>query len=195
MQKSTSVAVLLMLAVSVLAMPQAVAPRPSPEFAFDEPSGQTTLLSSFKGKVVVIEFLFLRSQHCVRLAETLNKLNSELGARGFQPIAIAFPAPGSNATGPLVTDFAQYLKLTYPAGYTTKENVDSYFGRTGNQMLAIPQIVVIDRAGVIRAQSGLQYDPNLENHDSLRNLLESLLKESPPADRTKRPAPAPRSRR
>jgi hypothetical protein len=47
---------------------------------------------------------------------------------------------------------------------------------------------VIDRAGVIRAQSGSQYNPNLENHDSLRNIVESLLKESPPADSARKPA-------
>jgi peroxiredoxin len=194
MQKCTSVAVLLMLVAS-LARPQAVVPRQSPEFTIYEPSGKTTLLSSFKGKVVVIEFLFLKSQHCLRLAQTLNKLNSELGGRGLQPIAIAFPAPGSDANGPMVSTFIQYFKLTYPVGYATKESVDSYFGRTGNQILGIPQVVVIDRTGIIRAENGVRYDPNLENHDSLRNLLESLLKESPPADSTKRPAPASKSQR
>ena len=195
MQKFTSLAVVLMLAASALAVPQAVVPRQSPEFTIHEPSGKTMLLSSFKGKVVVIEFLFLKSQHCVRVAQTLNQLNSELGARGFQPMAIAFPAPGSDANGPLVASLGQFYKFTYPVGYASKENVDNYLGRTGNQLLGIPQVVVIDRAGVIRAQTGPQYDPNLESHDSLRNLLESLLKESPPADSTKKPAPASKRRR
>jgi peroxiredoxin len=158
-----------------------VAPRLSPDFAITAPSGKTTPLSSFKGKVVVIEFLFLRSPHCLQLAQTLNKLNSELGARGLQPIAIAFPAPGSDANASLVDSFTQYFKLTYPVGYTTKQSVDAYFGRTGNQLLRIPQVVVIDRAGFIRAQSGMKYDPRLEDHDSLRNLLESLLNENTPA--------------
>jgi peroxiredoxin len=193
MQRVKSIIVLLALAVFAVAATSV--PRKSPEFAITEPSGKTMLLSSFKGKVVVIEFLFLKSQHCLRVAQTLNTLNGELGARGFQPIAIAFPAPASDANGPMVTDFVQSLKLTYPAGYTTKQNVDTYFGRTGNEMLGIPQVVVIDRAGIIRAQNGPQYNPNLENHDSLRNLLEGLLKESPPADSTKKPAPASKGQR
>lgn len=45
----------------------------------------------------------------------------------------------------------------------------------GKETLNIPQIVVIDKAGVIRAQNGGQYDPNLENENSLRSLLLGLL--------------------
>ncbi|HJX84678.1 MAG TPA: TlpA disulfide reductase family protein [Candidatus Angelobacter sp.] len=180
-QKLKSTFLALVLMTPALALPPDPIPRKSPEFTITEPSGKTILLSSLKGKVVVIEFLFLKSVHCMHMAQTLNTLNSELGARGLQSIAIAFPAPSSDANGPMVTDFVQSLKLTYPVGYTTKENVDRYFGRTGNEMLGIPQVVVIDRAGIIRAQNGPRYNPILENHDSLRNLLEALLKESPPA--------------
>jgi peroxiredoxin len=195
LQKSKPVATLLILAASALATPQAASPRPSPDLVITAPSGQTTSLSSFRGKVVVLEFFFLRSPHCLELAQTLNKLNTELGPRGLQPVAVAFPAPGSDANGPMVTSMVDYYKLTYPVGFTSKQSVDTYFGRSGNQLLRIPQIVVIDRAGFIRAQSGLKYDPVLENHDSLRNLLENLLNENPAAGGPKRSAPASRSQR
>src|SRR5439155_5360544 len=99
----------LALAISALAMPPV--PRKSPEFTIVEPSGKQTLLSSFKGKVVVIEFLFIQSPHCLRVAQTMNKLQNELGPRGFQPVGIAF---GPDATGPMVTYLVDYLKLTYP---------------------------------------------------------------------------------
>ncbi len=114
-----------------------------------------------------------------------------LGPRGFQPVAIAFPAPGSDANGPLVTYMVDYFKLTYPVGYTDSENVDKYLGRGKDDVLNIPQIVVIDRAGVIRAQSGGRPgNPKLENEDSLRTLVESLLSENrPPASRPTRAAP------
>ncbi len=191
MQKLTFIAVLMILAASTLASPPALVPRKSPEFTIYEPSGKTTMLSSFKGKVVVIEFLFIKSAHCLRVAKTMNKLNQELGPRGFQPVAIAFPAPGSDANGPLVTYMVDYFKLTYPVGYTDSEDVDKYLGRGKDDVLNIPQIVVIDRAGVIRAQSGGRPgNPKLENEDSLRTLVESLLSENrPPANRPTRAAP------
>jgi hypothetical protein len=46
--------------------------------------------------------------------------------------------------------------------------------------LAIPQLVVIDRAGMIRATTGDRTNPNLEDENSLRTLIDGLLKETVP---------------
>lgn len=174
--KFTPIGLAFVLAASTLGIPSTTVPRKSPEFTINQPSGKTTLLSSYKGKVVMMEFLFLRSAKCLELAKTMNKLNQELGPRGFQPVAIAFPAPQSDANGPLVSYMVDYLKLTYPVGYTNKENVDRYLGRQQRDMLRIPQVVIIDRAGMIRAQTGLD-NPQLEDENSLRTLIDGLLKE------------------
>ena len=180
MRRLASIVVLLVMAAGALAPPPALVPRKSPEFSINEPSGKTTLLSSFKGKVVVLEFLFIKSAHCLRVAQTMNKLQKDLGSRGFQPVAIAFPAPGSDANGPLVGYMADSLKLTYPVGYSNSQDVDKYLARGKSDVLNIPQVVVIDRAGMIRAQSGGRPgDPKLENEDSLRTLLDGLLSEKP----------------
>jgi len=169
------------IALFTLAGPTAAAPpvpRQSPDFIINEPSGKIAQLSSYRGKVVVIEFFFIRSPKCLTLAQTINKLHRELGPRGFQPVAIAF---GPDAGQPLVSQMVQYFKLTYPVGYASPDEVDKYLDRQGNEILNIPQVVAIDRAGVIRAQSGAKgSDPRLENEDALRTLIESLLKEGPP---------------
>jgi peroxiredoxin len=165
------------LSIPALSVPPAAVPRKSPDFTIYEPSGKVTQLSSLRGKVVVIEFLFIRSKHCMDVIQTLNQLNQELGPRGFQPIAVAF---NKGDTGTLVNRMEQYFKLTFPVGYTSAENVDAFFGRMGNERLNIPQIVVIDRTGAIRAQNGAKYDQNLENAASLRTLLDALLKENGP---------------
>ncbi len=124
---------------------------------------------------MVIEFFFIRSPKCLRLAQTMNKLHGELGARGFQPIAIAF---GPDADKALLAQMAQHFKLTYPVGYASADDVDKYLVRQENEILNIPQVVAIDRAGVIRAQSGGKGgDPTLENEDSLRKLIDGLLKD------------------
>ena len=193
MKRLASIIALLVVAAMALAVPSPL-PRKSPEFTIYEPSGKTTLLSSFKGKVVIIEFLFIRSPKCLELAQTLNKLNQEMGPRGLQAVAIAFPAPGSDANGPLVANMVDYFKLTYPVGYTNPSNVDKFLDRAKNDILQIPQVVVIDRAGMIRAQSGGRPgNPQLENEDSLRTLLDGLLKENPPPDTPGKPASAPKA--
>jgi peroxiredoxin len=186
MRKLTSLVLLFLMMSAKAAVPSASGPRKSPEFTINEPSGQQVLLSSFKGKVVMIEFFFVRSEKCLNLTQTMNKLNTELGGRGFQPIAIAFPAPHSDANGPLVGHVADYLKLTYPVGYTKKEDVDQYLSRGEKELLRIPQVVIIDRAGMIRAQTG-GHEGNLKLEDEayLRTLLDGLLKEGVSAGATK----------
>lgn len=182
-----SIVALLAVATANLAAPSASVPRKSPEFAINEPGGKTIMLSSFKGKIVVIEFLFLPSQHCLRLAATLNKLYGELGSRGLQPVGIAFGRDADAANTYLTT---QTLKLTYPVGYARANDVDSYLARGKDEILNIPQIVVIDRMGMIRAQSGPRPgDPKLESEDSLRTLLQGLLNENPETVPAKQPSP------
>jgi len=174
----TSLILFFLMVASATAVSSASIPRKSPEFIITESSGKRVPLSSFKGKVVMIEFLFLKSPKCLSLATTMNKLGADLGARGFQPIAVAFPAPGSGASGPLVGYMVDYFKLNYPVGYADKNEVDQYLSRAQREVLRIPQVVIIDRAGMIRAQTGgRDGNPRLEDEDFLRKMLDSLLKE------------------
>ena len=160
------------------------APRKPPELTISEPSGKQTSLSSLRCKVVVIEFLFLNSEHCFRVARTLNSLQGEMGTRGLQSIGVVF---GPHSDEQHVVYTKDYLKLAYPLGFTTTANVDTFLGRAGNEILNIPQVVVIDRAGTIRASSGRRPgDPKLENEEKLRDLIEALLKEEVPTARTKK---------
>lgn len=152
-------------------------PRKSPDLTFRDPAGNQTSLSNFKDKVVLVEFLVMDCPHCVRVTQTVNKLYNELGPRGFQAIGIAFDNP---VNGPLVAYFAQYFKITFPVGYTSSDKVDTYLGRPVMQQFQVPQIVVIDGKGVIRAQSHPTGETNLEDETYLRNLIETLLREGSP---------------
>jgi len=174
--------VLLILVGSTLGMSSGVVPRKSPEFSISRPGGAGLLLSSFEGKVVIMEFLFIRSEHCLRVARTLNKLYAEPGLKGFQPVGVVFDPPNTPSTGPqFIAAVAESLKLAFPVGYASKDSVDNYLGRARNEILNIPQVVVIDRTGTIRALSGGRGgDPALEDEGSLRKLIESLLRESAP---------------
>lgn len=180
MQKLVSLATLLALGVPAVAV--LPVPRRSPEFEIVEPSNKHALLSSFKGKVVLIEFLMTNCPHCQRVSRTISKLHQELGPRGFQPVGIAFE-PG--VTERMVTGFVRQFGVTYPLGYSTPEAVDSYLSRSTMERLMVPQIVVIDREGVIRAQNGAKGDPLLENQIYLHNLIDSLLKEGAQAGKMK----------
>lgn len=180
MQKSMSAIVIFILAAATAGSE----PRKAPELSFYDRSGKALSLSSFKGKVIILEFLFVRSMHCARVAQTLNKLSNDLSSRGVQSLGVAFSAPQSEADAVTVENFIQSLRLAYPVGYTNKEDVDKFLERGKYDVLTIPQVVIIDRAGVIRAQSGARPgDPKLEDENSLRALLDVLLKETPPQEK------------
>src|SRR5258708_22182655 len=148
--------------------------RDSPEFTIVDPSGNATALSSFKGQVVVIEFLLIQCPSCLRVAQTINKLYGEMGGRGFRPTGIAFD---NGISEPAVRSFVQLLKINYPVGYATSDQVDRYLGRAIMVRFQVPQVVVIDRAGVIRAQSRPSGEVNLTDEAYLRNLVGELLDE------------------
>jgi peroxiredoxin len=152
-------------------------PRKSPELVISEPSGKQISLSNFRGRVVVVEFVLTNCPHCMRVAKMISKLHEGMSQRGLQTIGVAFD---NGLNEKMVTQFAQQLGVTYPIAYTSSAQVDSYLGRAQTERVMVPQIVVIDRAGVIRAQSQPIREMNLEDLSYLRNLIDGLLKENPP---------------
>jgi peroxiredoxin len=181
--RKAAAAALLTLAVSALAMPPV--PRKAPEFTIVEPSGKQTLISSMKGKVVVIQFLYTTCPHCQATAQGFTKLQKEMGARGVQFFGVAF----NDNAAVLVTPFVQQYGIGFPVGVAKEDDVRSYLGLSIMDRYNVPQEVVIDKKGMIRAQSPIQGDPNLQDPTSLRALLESLLKEGATTTTSKASAP------
>lgn len=173
---------LIVLGGSLFAPASSPLPRKSPDFIIAEPSGRTTSLQSLKGKVVVLEFFFVQSSHCTRIAQMLNRLNTEMKPRGFQALGVVFDPPNSSASyGRLIGPVVDYFKINYPVGFSSKAGIDNFLGRLPKEVLNIPQIVVIDRAGMIRAASGVPgSDTSLEDENGLHNLVDKLLKENLP---------------
>jgi peroxiredoxin len=169
----TTPALLVAVALFPLAA-RAPVPRESPEFTFLNAQGSETSLSSFKGKVVLIEFLLTDCPHCLRVAQTIGNLHRDLGPIGFQPLGIVFE---DNASWATVADFARKFGITYPVGYTTSAGVDRYLGRDAAERFQVPQIVVIDRHGVVREQSRPVGEIRLEDEVYLRTLIRALLQD------------------
>jgi peroxiredoxin len=164
----------ILLALSFPAAAAPPVPREAPELTVTDVEGQNQDLSMFKGNVVVIEFLLVRCNGCLRMAQMMNKLQGEMAGRGFQTVGVAFD---DGLSAPVVRDLANLLKLNYPVGYTTSDNVDRYLARAAQERFQAPQFVVIDRAGMIRAQSRPIGETDLTNENYLRTLVRQLLNE------------------
>lgn len=148
--------------------------RPSPEFKVRLIDGSQVTLSSFRGKVVALLFVFTTCPHCQHASEVFTRLAAEYGSRGFQPIDVAF----NTMANMYVRDFIKDHGVSYPVGYDTPENVMAYLGYSIMDRYVVPQIVWIDRKGNIRAQT-----PPMGNDDKMyqesywRSMIETLTKE------------------
>jgi|SRR5579872_7254720 len=148
--------------------------RPSPEFKIRLVDGSQISLSSFRGKVVALLFVFTTCPHCQHASEVFTRLSAEYGSRGFQPLDVAF----NTMANLYVRDFIKDHGVSYPVGFDTPENVLGYLGYSIMDRYVVPQIVWIDRKGNIRAQT-----PPMGNDDKMyqesywRSMIETLTKE------------------
>jgi peroxiredoxin len=174
MQKPGFLSLLALSAGAILAQPVV---RPAPDLTVTEPSGTKTTLASYKGKVVVLDFIFTTCSHCQAEGMMLNKLYKEMQPKGLQVLSVAV---NDNAAA-LVPGYVQQFGVPYPVGYAPRETLLQYMGFSEMDLWAVPQVVVIDRKGMIRAQSPIKGDPNLQSETYMREFLTKLLAEKSPA--------------
>ena len=148
-------------------------PRQAPELAVQLPAGKQLLLSQFRGKVVLVEFVYTTCPHCQQSSTIIERLYKELGPRGFQPLAIAFNPDAEK----LVGDFARQFGLTFPVGFGARDTVIEYLQYPMVQPVYVPQMVFVDRKGIIRAQHGGEDEFFKDQEANLRAQIEALLQE------------------
>jgi peroxiredoxin len=178
-----ALALILGLSASAAFAAQTV-PRPSPEFVINYPGGKQALLSQYKGKVVLLAVIFTTCPHCQVTCQMLSKLNTELGPKGFQPLAVAVNPMAQM----LVSDFVRDFHVNFPVGSSERTPALNYLQVTDADRWVVPQIVLIDRKGVIRAQTPPAGDEKMQEENNLRIQIEKLLQEG--ATVTKQKAPA-----
>ena len=110
-------------------------------------------------------------KHCFGPAQVLDKLQQELGGQGFQAIEVAFDPNASVLAEAFIAD--QHLKL--PVGWTLGDQVSPFLGYGPTDRFVVPQIVLVDRAGVVRYQTRVQGHDDLRSEPVLRARITELL--------------------
>lgn len=177
--RATVLAALLLTLAGTLAA-QTV-PRKADEFVITMPGGKQLLLSSYRGKVVVLASILTTCPHCQHTVQLLTPLQNELGPKGLQVLACAVQEAADLAV-PL---FVKTYNPPFPVGW----NMDGaavlglyQYGR--NNIPHMPMLMFIDRQGIVREQhsgSDEKYFGDPQQAQNLRNSIEALLK---PAART-----------
>lgn len=161
-------------------------PRKAPEYEINMPGGKSILLSSFKGKVVLLEFLNTGCQHCQHAATLYSKIQKDFGPWGFQPLGAAI----NDKAETLIPPFIRENKVTYPVGFTSMETAVHFLQIDPAKRWGVPQIVVIDRKGTIRYQTAWTGEDKAQDEAFIRNLIDGLLKESAGGSSTAKKAAA-----
>jgi thiol-disulfide isomerase/thioredoxin len=159
----------LLLAASLF--PVAAQPRKAAEITITEASGKQSLLSAYRGKVVALAFILTTCPHCQAECGVLTKLNTELGPKGFQPIAIAF----NDNANLLISSFVENFHPNFPVGWTTRDQAKKYLGYDDKTPWFVPQVLLIDRKGMVVEQSAAKGTEELQKEDTLRAKIEALL--------------------
>jgi hypothetical protein len=124
--------------------------------------------------VVCLEFLFTTCPHCQHSAQLLTQFQNEFGSKGFQALGIAF----NPMARMLVPDFVRDYKVSFPVGYTeNRDIVNAFLQNPPDNALHVPQLVFIDRKGMIRKQSLPRGDSETANPANMRKMIEQLLAE------------------
>jgi len=166
-------------AVAVVSFGQIPRPAKEIEFAPVVNGSGRMRLSDFRGKVVVLEFLLTTCPGCKFSASILARLQREYGPRGLQVIGLAVDA----GAAPRIPVFAAETGANFPIAVYSDAAARDYLQAPIMLRMAYPQLVFIDRKGVLREHFRGE-DPRMSGpveEANIRKVVGQLLAEGTPA--------------
>ncbi len=146
-------------------------PRPAKDFRCLDQNGKQISIAAFEGKVVLVQFLDTTCPHCQAMSRLLTKLQADYGPQGFQAVGVAF----NEATAAMVRDYVKNNNVAIPVGFAPRDTVIGYLGISVMERLTVPQVMIIDRHGQVRAQSAPMGTKELQDETHLRAMIGDLL--------------------
>ena len=153
--------IVLVLLVASALRAQGPVPRPAPELRIG-----TATLANLRGHVVLLAFISTECVHCQRASGVFEQLLHEVS--GLRVVEVAFNENPDTST------FVKRFGLSFPVGTSTSEVAHDFLGIERGMRLGTPQVVAIDKTGMIRAQSERLGSPVLQTHDFLYSLLKAM---------------------
>jgi thiol-disulfide isomerase/thioredoxin len=177
-RRSALLALTLLTTASPLAAEDAWVPpdqrAPAPRLVLSDVPGARRQLSQFKGKIVVINFW---ATWCVPCRAEMPEFSQVYAAYRDRGVEFLGAANEPRSSRPKVQDFIKRFEIQFPVWLEASEDNMKAFG-VGQRL---PGTVIVDTRGRIAARIAGQTDG-----EHIRQLLERLLTEDPPATRTGR---------
>lgn len=118
------------------------------EFVIHMTDGSQKLLSSYRGKVVVMAFMYTTCTHCQATAHLLAKINTEYANKGVQILGVVIDAGGQQG----IPTFLKITGANFPVGFSSPEQAIKFLHGPSDGWF-IPMLAFIDRNGMIRFEN------------------------------------------
>lgn len=189
MRKLLTFAAAALFAASLFAQPLSP-PRKAGEFVIHMNDGSQKLLSSYRGKVVVMAFMYTTCTHCQHTAGLLSKIQTEYANKGVQVFGATIDQDAKAGT-------PGFIKLTganFPVGYSTPDQAMKFLGGPSEGWY-VPMLAFVDASGMLRSEyivldpgdaaskfiNEQDGDPKTGDRGTIRKEIDKLLKASPAA--------------
>ena len=153
-------------------------PRPAENFAVQTGPDKYIWLSDYPGKTIILAFILTDCTHCQFTTGLLNGIQRDYSDRGVQVIETAIDTMSSLH----IPDFQKKFQPAFPLGYDELKYATKFLGYPETEPMFAPQLVFIDRTGIIRVQFGGD-NPALDKSiqdATLRAALDKTLREGRP---------------
>jgi peroxiredoxin len=130
------------------AAPAPQAPRPAGEFVIHMTDGSQKLLSSYRGKVVVMAFMYTTCTHCQHTAGVLAKINTEYADKGVQILGVAIDSGAQQG----IPTFLKITGANFPVGFAPTDQALKFLHAPAEGWY-VPMLAFIDRKGMIRYEN------------------------------------------
>ena len=137
-----------LIAATALLAAAAQLPRPAGELTINMNGGKKLLLSSYKGKPVVVAFILTTCSHCQNTTRLLSKAQTDFGPRGLQVLESAIEQGGEA----FVPRFIQSFNPPFPVGFNDYTVAQEFMQHSPMKVMSMPLVAFIDRQGNIVAQ-------------------------------------------
>ncbi len=146
-------------------------PRKAPEFVFNMQDGKQYLLSSLRGKVVAIAFMFTTCPHCQALCPIMANIQKDYAPKGVQFVGDVID---DGAKDGLANFSSMYARGAFPVGWSTHEAALEFMHHPDPRFY-VPMMAFVDRKGVIQSQYIGDNDFFREQDKSIRAELDKVL--------------------